>query len=261
MALLFVALTMQSCAEKETTTAVAKPVIPQLYYAGSDTSVSWDTYSLRNFFRKDGCGKKVYGNYWAKDPLKTGVNMTLQGKPVPTDSIEKWFGVGAIPIKNPGFTPDGEELSGGDQNFDGRRENPYDEINKKNNESFLGMPEWFKSLFWILLGIFLAGLGFWILWWAFTNRPEHAKIGDSKESKHDRRESISEKVATPTAADDVKIIEALRASGGFYHRYADGAVKIDVPKTPKEEVHEAPSDKEKQKPVEDKDAPTQAQAE
>lgn len=101
------------------------------------------------------------------------------------------------------------------------------------------VPIWAKNLLWWVLAALLVGGAIWALRWLFANHPTRSSsLYDSKESKSDRHEKLETKpiVSSPTVSDDVKIIEALRASGGYYHRYADGAIKIDVPKPAAPEV-------------------------
>lgn len=221
VAVFFIALTFQSCgSEKKETVLVAKPAIPQLYYAGTDTSVSWDTYSLRNFFRKDGCGKTVAGQYLAKDPVRAGTNLTLQGRPVPTDSIEKWFGTGAVPIKNPGFIPDGEELSGRDQNFDAQKADftAWD-------FSWLGYIAQVIGFLILLLG------GAWVLWWLLRNWPSRT-VTPSTIVSTDTKGSAAKSPSTGFSgnrADVLTILSQLQETGGEYREYEDGGLEIKIP--------------------------------
>lgn len=140
VAIIVTSILFFSCSESTTSLPGAEglnPDVPVVYFQGKDTTFSYDQFQLFPY-SKEVCGNLVTGKYWKPVGAMT-TSVREQGQPVPSDSLKKWFG-----------KPD-----------------TFSERNRRNNDSFNGMPDWFKKLFWFLLAVLLIAIVVGLILWIF----------------------------------------------------------------------------------------------
>lgn len=136
-----------------------RPNLPNLYYAGSDTTVvdSCQAFVLKKWKGKRCDGKTIIGTTWK--PAGFDVNqhrLIQQGHPVPADSIAKWFGIKPSPTIEEGRTnvPDQSSSRDNVSNHNGKSSSFW---------SFGWLWDFLKLLLAIALILFLL----WLLWELF----------------------------------------------------------------------------------------------